>query len=249
MKRTVRAIAGTSSLPTKFCKIHNLLTCSLLTFLSLAITQPLCAQSSVSFTDPRDGHNYKSVVIGSQTWMAENLAFLPGVDRAATGLFEEECRYVYGYNGINVEEAKATDHFRKYGALYNWIAAKSACPDGWHLPTDQEWIAVEKFLGLAAEETLLRDWRTSGSAGEKLKSTSGWIRGNGTNSNGFEALPGGCRGYNGFESMGYAAYFWTASTIDGDNGWRRGICSDSPGISRQEDRRYFGCSVRCVKNK
>ncbi len=180
--------------------------------------------------------------------MAENLAWLPEVDRVGTGLFEEECRYVYGYSGTDINEAKKNISLEKYGVLYNWIAARNSCPEGWHLPTDGEWMVLEKYLGMTAEETLLRDWRNSGSAGTKLKTASGWARGTGTDSLGFAALPGGCRGYGGFESQGFCAYFWTASTIDGDNGIRRGICGDMQGISRQEDRRYFGCSVRCIKN-
>jgi uncharacterized protein (TIGR02145 family) len=221
----------------------------LFSLLSQILSSPLPGQDKGSFTDTRDGHIYKTVTIGKQTWMAENLAWLPAVDRAATGLFEVECRYVYGYEGINVDEAKANTNYQQYGALYNWIAARSACPSGWHLPTDQEWMVLEQFSGLTSSESTLRDWRNSGESGTKLKSLDGWTAGNGTDIFGFAALPAGCRGYAGFQSKGYATYFWTASTIDGDNGWRRGICSDQPGISRQEDRRYFGASVRCIKNQ
>ena len=223
--------------------LAKLLTCFAIAFPAIVI-----AQDKGTLTDPRDGHIYQAVTIGKQTWMAENLAYLPAVNRVATGLFEEKCLYVYGYDGIKVDEAKVCTNFNEIGVLYNWIAAKSACPAGWHLPTDQEWRELEKFLGMTADETLKRDYRTGGEVGTKLKSTSGWMNGNGSNIFGFSALPGGCRGYGGFEGKGYAGFFWTASTIDGDNGLRRGICSDSPGISRQEDRRYFGCSVRCVKD-
>lgn len=213
-----------------------------------AIPSVLSAQDKQSFTDSRDGRPYRTITIGSQTWMAENLAFLPAVNRYATALFEESCYYVYGYEGVSVPEAKANGNYHTFGALYNWMAAKSSCPAGWHLPTDREWMVMEKFLGMTGEDTFSRDWRISGEAGAKIKSSSGWIHGNGNDTLGFEALPAGCRGYGGFESKGYACYFWTASTIDGDNGWRRGVSSDSPGISRQEDRRYFGASVRCVKD-
>ena len=237
----IPAKAGTSSHPSNIHKVTLLLALFLLTL-------PLFSQQTATFTDPRDGHQYSAITIGTQTWMAQNLAWLPKVNRVGTGLFEEECRYVYGYDGTDTGEAKSMANFGIYGALYNWTAARSACPAGWHLPSDPEWIELEKFLGMTPEETLKRDWRTSGDAGLKLKSASGWIGGNGADAFGFAALPGGCRGYGGFESKGYAGYFWSASTIDGDNGWRRGICSDSKGISRQEDRRYFGCSVRCVKD-
>jgi len=220
----------------------------LLILFAVFIPSVLIAQDKRTFKDSRDGHIYQTVTMGKQTWMAENLAWLPAVNHTGTGLFEEDCRYLYGYDGVNIEEAKTNPNFKELGVLYNWIAAKSACPEGWHLPADQEWITMEKFLGMAADESLKRDWRISGETGNKLKSATGWVRGNGSNSSGFAALPAGCRGYAGFESKGYATYFWTASTIDGDNGWRRGICSDNPGISRQEDRRYLGCSVRCVKD-
>ncbi len=222
---------------------------TVLTIFLLSLTPLLSGQEKSTLTDPRDGHIYQIVTIGNQVWMAENLAWLPSVNFTGTGLFEEECRYVYGYDGINTVEARANTNYSEFGVLYNWMAAKASCPDGWHLPTDQEWMQLEKFLGMQDNEALKRDWRTTGETGNKLKSTAGWILGNGSNSAGFTALPAGCRGYAGYESKGYAAYFWTASTIDGDNGWRRGICADSPGISRQEDRRYFGCSVRCVKNQ
>ncbi|MCX6226481.1 MAG: hypothetical protein NTV01_17325, partial [Bacteroidia bacterium] len=187
-------------------KIHraiNLLTINLLSILSLS------AQSPASFTDQRDGHTYKTVSIGKQTWTAENLAYLPVVNRVGTGLFEEECRYVYDYDGVKVDDAKANPNYIACGVLYNWIAAKSACPTGWHLPSDREWIELEKSLGMTADEAVKRDWRTTGEAGKKLKSTSGWINGNGADTFGFAALPAGCRGYAGYESKGYAAYFWT----------------------------------------
>jgi len=229
--------------------LPGILPLSLITGLAFGMVSSLAAQDKKTFTDDRDGHTYTSITIGKQTWMAENLAYLPGVDRVATGLFEVECRYVYGYDGVNVNEARANANYKEFGVLYNWVAAKSACPSGWHLPADQEWIELEEFIGMTDAEAIMRDWRISGETGLKLKSTSGWVRGNSTDKYGFAAKPGGCRGYAGCESKSYAAYFWTASTIDGDNGWRRGICSDNPGISRQEDRRYFGCSVRCVKNK
>lgn len=228
--------------------VPNILKSISLILLIFGIDSFASAQEKEKFTDTRDNHTYRTVKMGRQTWMAENLAWLPSVNRVATGLFEEECRYVYGYDGTAIHEAKANFHFREFGVLYNWMAARSACPDGWHLPSDGEWIQLEKYLGMTAEETSKRDWRISGEAGKKLKATSGWINGNGPDTCGFTALPAGCRGYAGYESKGYAAFFWTSSSIDGDNGWRRGICSDSPGISRQEDRRYFGCSVRCVKN-
>ncbi len=216
--------------------------------LLLFVILPVQAQLNGEFTDRRDGHVYRWIEIGDQVWMAENLAYLPEVNRVADALFDGECFYVYQYDGIDPQRAKSSVYYQKYGVLYNWTAATSACPDGWHLPEDTEWQTLEKHLGMMNNELKTRGWRISGETGTKLKSEIGWYVDTGRNEVGFHALPGGCRGYGGFESEGYCAYFWTASPAGGDNGWRRGFCCDDDGSCREEDRRYFGCSVRCIKD-
>jgi uncharacterized protein (TIGR02145 family) len=206
------------------------------------------AQDAGIFIDDRDGNVYEWVRIGNQTWMAVNLAYLPRMNHVSDSQFEGKCFYVYNYNIKNSYKARQSVNYKKYGVLYNWVAALDCCPKGWHLPSDQEWIELEKHLGMDPAESKCREWRSSGSVGYKLKSTSGWETGNGTNESGFNALPGGCRGYGGFESLGHCAYFWTASPAGGDNGWRRGLCGDDNGSACEEDRRYFGFSVRCLKD-
>jgi uncharacterized protein (TIGR02145 family) len=213
----------------------------------IIFTNSNLAQSTGSFTDSRDGHTYKTVTIGNQTWMAENLAYLPSVNRVSESGFEESCFYVYGYSGVNLTEALKSPYYKKYGALYNWKAANESCPVGWHLPADKEWKEMEKFLGMTITD-YKRGWISSGETGKKLKSASGWQVNNGTDESGFGILPAGCRGYEGFQSMGFCGYFWTASSSGSDNGWRRGFCSDDNGSCREEDRKYFGISVRCLKD-
>jgi uncharacterized protein (TIGR02145 family) len=215
--------------------------------LAVIVLPPLGAQETGTFTDTRDGHVYKWVQLGNQTWMAENLAYLPQVNPVSDARFEGSVFYVYGYNGRNIAEARQESSFKRYGAFYNYDAARESCPDGWHLPSDQEWKELERFLGMG-DEADRRGWRESGEAGKKLKSASGWNIDNGTDDVGFNALPAGCRGYGGFESQGFCAYFWTASPSGDDNGWRRGVCMEENGTCRAEDRRYFGISVRCVKD-
>lgn len=216
--------------------------------LALFIVLPVQAQLKGDFTDSRDGHVYRWIEIGDRVWMAENLAYLPAVHPVSDALFDGECYYVYEYNGNDVRKAGSSPYYRKYGVLYNWTAANAACPDGWHLPEDKEWIALEKFLGMADSALMKRGWRESGETGAKLKAVSGWYNDAGRDEVGFNVLPGGCRGYGGYESKGYCAYFWTATPAGGDNGWRRGFCCDDDGSCREEDRRYFGCSVRCIKD-
>jgi uncharacterized protein (TIGR02145 family) len=225
---------------------HLLMSWIILTLESFLLVQ---AQEEGTFTDTRDGHVYRWIKIGKQTWMAENLAYLPHVNRVSESQFDDKCFYVYGYDENNIPKAKSDPNYKKYGVLYNWEAAKESCPKGWHLPTDREWMELEKHLGMDAKKAEDRDWRGSGDVGQKLKSASGWNMNSGTDETGFHALPGGCRGYEGFGSEGFCAYFWTASPAGGDNGWRRGFCGDDNGSFREEERGYFGLSVRCVKDE
>jgi len=218
----------------------------ILTFLN--VISAVAQTDSQSFTDDRDGRVYRTVKIGNQVWMAENLAYLPRIDRVEDGVFDADRFWVYDYFGKSVDEARKTEDYKKYGVLYNWPAGGKACPAGWHMPTDKEWQEMEIFLGMDEKEAGIRKWRTSGDVGKKLKAQSGWFSDSGSDESGFSALPGGCRGYNGFESQTFCGYFWTGSAPNGDNGLRRSICFDENGIDRTEDRRYFGCSVRCVKD-
>ncbi|NLB63985.1 MAG: hypothetical protein GX801_07760 [Fibrobacter sp.] len=94
-----------------------------------------------TFEDERDSNVYKTVQIGNQTWMAENLRYLPSLN--GTEDSEEDAKYyVYGYEGSDVDNAKNTDNYKTYGVLYNFVAAKVACPAGWHLPSNTEWNAL-----------------------------------------------------------------------------------------------------------
>ena len=92
------------------------------------------------YTDPRDGYTYKTIKIGNQIWLAEDLRYLP---RIGDGY------YVLDYDGNNVGEAKETQNYKDHGVLYNMIAAQEACPVGWHIPRDAEWKELECYLGLS----------------------------------------------------------------------------------------------------
>jgi len=161
-----------------------------------------------SFTDSRDGKTYKTVIIGSQIWMAENLNFM----------ISSSSNKCYGDDNANCN---------KYGRLYSWAAAMSLpadcngsscannisekhrgiCPEGWHIPNDAEWDILITEVGGEEEET----------AGTKLKATNGWDpiygAGNGTDIYGFAALPGGYG--EPFDGVGKYGYWWSANLHDG----------------------------------
>jgi uncharacterized protein (TIGR02145 family) len=201
-----------------------------------------------SFTDPRDGHVYKCVVIGTQTWMAENLAYLPSVSPPSSESEAGPYYYVFGYEGSIVASAKATANYVNYGAMYNWPAALTACPPGWHLATDEEWKVLEKNQGMTQSDADASGWRNTGLVGGKLKEAapSHWFSQT-NNSSGFTALPGGYT-YNGaFFWLGYETYFWTASEFSSFS-YCRSLYYGFDGVSRGGSNRSFGFSARCLQN-
>lgn len=186
-------------------------------------------QPRITMKDARDGEVYAIITIGKQTWMAENLRY-----NAPGSLFNPS------YPSIN------------YGRLYDGFAALTICPDGWHLPSDEEWIELEMSLGLSAEEAYKTGWR--GTHGTHMKSVEGWENGlAGTNNSRFNALPagfyfsGGSPDDHGFDGLGSSVGYWT-STIS-DKSWVRFIGAPLEGVNRFNDDRTIGAlACRCVKD-
>lgn len=198
-----------------------------------------------SFTDPRDGYVYKTVKIGEQVWMAENLRYIPhvGLVNGQGGI------WVYDYEGYNVNEAKATDNYKKYGCLYDWKIALKVCPDGWHVPTDAEWKKLEMHVGMRQAIADLHGKKGT-DQGIQLKSTSGWNSGgNGTNTSGFSALPSGYHRYPGlFLNIGGNGYWWSSSESRTGYAWLRNILDSGGDVYRTGYFILDGVSVRCLKN-
>jgi len=204
---------------------------------------------------------YKTVTIGGQVWMAENLKYLPSVVGSGTGSNTTPYYYVYDYDGTDVAEAKATANYATYGVLYNWEAAKAACPDGWHLPTDEEWTEMENYL---ADNGFNYDGSTGGGRdkiAKALASVSGWQSSTNTgavgntdypeyqNKSGFTALSGGCRYGNGnFFFIGDDGYWWSATEYSATGAWVRGVGSSNSYVNREHRSKELGFSVRCVRD-
>lgn len=170
--------------------------------------------------DPRDGQTYKTVKIGDQEWMAENLNY------------QTENSYCYENDPANCE---------KYGRLYTWEAALNACPEGWHLPTEEEFETLESNVG--ENET----------AGTMLKSTTGWEEsGNGIDMYGFNVLPAGysLSGGGSFRNAGKVAFFWSATETEYDEGDAYGLYLHYIGGDANLDNYSFKASahpVRCLR--
>lgn len=195
---------------------------------------------------------YPFIVIGNQTWMAENLAWLPRVNPPGDGSSTLPYYYVYGYLGNSVPEAKATSNYSTYGVFYNWEAAKTACPYGWHLPSDDDWKVLEVYLGMTNSEADSIEWRESGKIGGQLKEagTIRWKAPNygAVNSTGMTVRPSGVRSYNGtFVALSEYTAFWSSSERTYPNAWTRDFAYYDEGIGRFSWERRNGLPIRCIK--
>jgi uncharacterized protein (TIGR02145 family) len=184
-----------------------------------------------TFIDPRDSTEYPYVIIGSQTWMAENLRIRLSDD---TG--------TWCYNSDE-------DNCMTYGRLYTWDKARIACPAGWHLPTDAEWKKLEIAAGMDPSDADSLDWRNTGAAGIGLKARRGWNSGgNGENAVRFNAIPSGIFEDNRYDFIGDIASFWSSSTSGESHAWGRALVYYAEGVYRWKYAKTSGFSVRCVKN-
>jgi uncharacterized protein (TIGR02145 family) len=172
---------------------------------------------SGTMTDSRDGQSYKTVTIGSQTWMAQNLNY------KTTNSFCYE---------------DSASNCTKYGRLYTWDAATTACPSDWHLPTKAEF------------ETLLAAVGGESTAGKMLKATSGWENSaNGVDEYSFSVLPAGYKVNNGgYDDEGDFTYFWTSTESNGSKAYVLGLSFSRDAGLIDADKNY-GYSVRCVKGE
>jgi len=206
-----------------------------------------CKQNSATGTvSDIDGNTYKTITIGTQVWMAENLRTTKYNDGTAIPLVTGNTAWSnlnspgYCWADNDSESNKIT-----YGALYNWYAVNTSklCPKGWHVATDAEWTTLIAYLGGLKV------------AGGKLKSTTGWdslTEDKASNSNGFTALPGDYREANGtFHDVGKHGFWWTSSESDqGENSaWMRRMNYCSSSVFANSYAKMDGMSVRCVRDK
>jgi uncharacterized protein (TIGR02145 family) len=195
-----------------------------------------------TLTDTRDGQTYKTVTIGTQTWMAENLNY----------------------------ETANSDWYKKYGRLYTWAAAidsvklatdvdnpldcgydktcglsgkvQGVCPEGWHLPSYDEWNTL--FTAVGGQST----------AGKVLKSQTGWTAYDGiTNEDafGFSALPAGFKysiGVGDYDYEGFYAHFWSSTEYGSDYAYGMVLYYNGGNVNQGDYDKYVGFSVRCLKD-
>jgi uncharacterized protein (TIGR02145 family) len=184
-------------------------------------------------TDRRDNKTYRTVKIATQTWMAENLNYIPATGNfPATG--NSWCYEGDDYSTDPKTTLSGTQGCAKYGRLYDWATANAVCPSNWRLPTDGDW------------DTLINNVGGYNTAGKYLKSTSGWINnGNGLDTYGFSALPGGLRYTGG--SFGSGGWWWSATEYAAGSARSRAMHNGDV-VNRDNAAEAAGFSVRCLQN-
>ena len=202
-----------------------------------------------SFTDTRDGRTYDYVVIGDQTWMAENLRYdnSGSMTVALSGEQSTTDQYLYYPNGLS-------ENLETYGYLYNWPAAMNSesssesnpsgvqgiCPDGWHLPSNAEWTQLYQALGGETNAGAMLSGNASLWSNPTI--TESQYFGN----SGFNALPAGYYESNDYGNFGNKAFFWSASEYDTESAYICYIGGEEVGnVGYGESA---GLSVRCVKD-
>ena len=188
---------------------------------------------------------YQPLTIGSQVWMLKNL----NVDHYRNGdsipEVKDASEWAYLKTGALCYYDNNSANGTTYGKFYNWYAvndSRGIAPTGWHVPSDSEWTTLAIFLG----------WQSV--AGGKLKETgtSHWQSPNAgaTNESGFTALPGGNRSEGGsFYALGKGGYWWYSAEYSTGYAGAWMVSNDSPFLAKDVGDKFYGVSVRCIKDK
>lgn len=218
------------------------------------------------------GNIYQTIGIGNQMWMAENLKTTIYNDGTAIPNITNDSTWVSLAKGAYCDYANIPANSEIYGKLYNWYTVdnnsstkiasnggKNVCPAGWHVPSEEEWIAFENYLSANGYNY---DGSTTGNKYAKsLAASTNWrsslfegVPGSSDypvyqNKTGFTALPGGNRNDDGvFYLIGLNGYWWSSTESSLLIARHRYICYHCIGVSSVSSNKYFGFSVRCIKD-
>jgi uncharacterized protein (TIGR02145 family) len=211
-------------------------TCAINLIVNDNVQQPTSGYGA-NITD-NEGNTYKTVYIGTQQWMAENLKVSKYSDGTAIPNITDNTQWQNNTTG-------AWSYYNNE-KLYNWYAVspttngnKNVCPTGWHVPTDSEWTVLTDYLGGA------------GVAGGKMKEVGSWNSPNtdATNTSLFTGLPSGIR-YNdgGCNYVGSVGYWWSSTENYSNGAWSRHLYNFSGSAYSGNDYKNFGYSVRCLRD-
>jgi uncharacterized protein (TIGR02145 family) len=209
-----------------------------------------------------DGNTYKTVKIGNQWWMAENLKvkkYRNGLPVKQVTFTDPDSLWAQAVKGYYCEFQYNSTFSNVYGYLYNWYAVNDTsniAPAGWHVASDAEWKSLEESAGMSTADADRVNWRGN-DEGSKLKihAPDGWTTyGNvwSYNETGFTALAGACRLFNGGwadPNIQCVGFWWTSTQHPGNNqAWFRNLDYKKTSVFRYYTYKSYGMSVRCVKD-
>jgi len=195
-----------------------------------------------------DGNVYHTVHIGTQVWMVENLKTTRYNNGSAIPLVTDNAVWIDLSSPAFCWYNNDSTYKNTYGALYNWytVNTNKLAPQGWHVPTQEDWIILSTFLG------------GDSIAGGKMKSIGTMEGGTGlwhtpnagaTNEYDFSGYPGGLRDYDGsFQLMGYVGYWWTSTENSCFSVWLRLVTSYDAKCRNEQAGKDYGYSIRCVSD-
>ncbi len=210
-----------------------------------------------SVTD-QDGNMYQTVKIGDQWWMAENLKVTHYRNGDAIPKVTSNSEWTDLSSGAYCAYDNDESHAETYGYLYNWYAvddSRNIAPEGWRVPTDEDWKELEMALGMSQAEADGTGYRGSNEGSKLAGNAALWDDGDLTNNSafgasGFSALPGGYRIYFSgiYTSIGVSARFWSSLENYSGGAWHRTLnCHDSD-IAHACSQQRHGYAVRCVRD-
>ncbi len=223
---------------------------------SASISEHSCGTANVhnsnllygSVTD-HEGNVYKTIVIGSQEWMAENLNLSSYADGTPLPEVTDPLEWAELTTGAWCYYNNDANYACPYGKLYNWYACvdtRQLCPVGWHVPTDDDWLALTNYLD--GVEFAGGKMKTTGT----VEASTGFFlspNADASNSSGFSAIPGGGRYSAGtFDLIGAQACWWSSTAGSETNSWDRYLHYNFGSAFRGSGVKYFGFSVRCLKD-
>jgi uncharacterized protein (TIGR02145 family) len=229
--------------------IRNIL---LICFIAFTFSQ--CYRNDNSTLKDIDGNLYKTTLIGKYWWTAENLKTTRYNDGVQIPLVKDQSSWFRLNHDAFCFYQNNENYADTFGFLYNWYTVSSGkiCPDGWRVPTDQEWKYLEGFTdskhGFGDSV-----WGKMGlrgyDVGLKLKSANGWRPGaKGTDDFGFKGLPGGER-LSRFYAGGSSGFWWSSSEASSSSAYYRNLIYSFEQVARDTHPKRMGFSVRCIKDK
>jgi len=203
-----------------------------------------------------DGNVYETIVIGCQCWMRENLKTTHYNNGDSIPNVTSNSSWSSLTSGAYCEYNNDTSNVATYGRLYNWYAVddpRDLAPEGWHIPTDEDWKELEIFLGMTVSQANSTHWRGTNQGSKLAGVATFWNDGElendpEFNTSGLYAIPSASRNESGsFGGLGEHTYFWTSTESDTFATCRE-LVYNHKGVWREDQHRNSGYSIRCVRD-